>query len=143
MSATFLHFAKARWSFPFDTTRSTGAAIVILASLHIILIIMSRPDEEAQNLTADDFEYRSDEEQDDTSRPARPTRPSPQTFKSQYSIQTSERLKGVANRIIFSRYYILFYFIMMSLSLTTVVLSLVATRTSPSFRGTSLPGSER
>lgn len=92
---------------------------------------MSGRDEEAQGLTADDFEYRSDEEQDETPRAtARPTRPAAQTFKSQYSIQTSERLKGVANRIIFSRYYILFYFIMMSLSLTTVVLSLIATRES-------------
>lgn len=89
---------------------------------------MPGQDLEGQNLTADDFEYHSDEEQDDTTRTARPTRPAPQTFKSQYTIQTSERLKGVANRIIFSRYYILFYFIMMSLSLTTVVLSLIATR---------------
>jgi hypothetical protein len=95
---------------------------------------MSRQDPEAQNLTADDFECRSDEEHDQstaaTSTSTRP-RPPPQTFKSQYTIQTSERLKGVANRIIFSRYYILFYFIMMSLSLTTVVLSLMATRKSP------------
>jgi hypothetical protein len=91
---------------------------------------MSRSDPEAQNLTADDFEYHSDEEQDATDRTSRPNRPAPQTFKSQYTIQTSERLKGVANRIIFSRYYILFYFIMMSLSLTTVVLSLMATRKS-------------
>lgn len=44
-----------------------------------------------------------------------------------YRLPPSEQLRGVANRIIFSRYYILFYFIMMSLSLTTVVLSLVAT----------------
>lgn len=93
---------------------------------------MSRPDVESQGLTADDFEYNSDEEggREDAPRTERPTRPAAQTFKSQYSIQTSERLKGVANRIIFSRYYILFYFIMMSLSLTTVVLSLIATRTS-------------
>lgn len=48
---------------------------------------------------------------------------------SQYHLPPSEQLRGVANRIIFSRYYILFYFIMMSLSLTTVVLSLVATST--------------
>jgi hypothetical protein len=93
-------------------------------------IIMSRSDPEAQNLTVDDFEYHSDEEQNGTDRTPRPNRPAPQTFKSQYTIQTSERLKGVANRIIFSRYYILFYFIMMSLSLTTVVLSLMATRKS-------------
>ena len=90
---------------------------------------MSRQDPEAQNLTADDFEYRSDEDTPTTN--ARPARPAQQAFKSQYTIQTSERLKGVANRIIFSRYYILFYFIMMSLSLTTVVMSLMATRESP------------
>jgi len=95
---------------------------------------MSRQDPEAQNLTADDFEYRSDEDETPTNQPARPARPAPQTFKSQYTIQTSERLKGVANRIIFSRYYILFYFIMMSLSLTTVVLSLMATRESSCYR---------
>jgi len=88
---------------------------------------MSRQDPEAQNLTADDFEYRSDEDTPETNQ-ARPARPAQLAFKSQYTIQTSERLKGVANRIIFSRYYILFYFIMMSLSLTTVVMSLMATR---------------
>ena len=47
---------------------------------------------------------------------------------SQYRIRPSEKFRGVANRIIFSRYYIGFYFIMMSLSLTTVILSLKATR---------------
>ncbi|TXT10679.1 hypothetical protein VHUM_02184 [Vanrija humicola] len=47
--------------------------------------------------------------------------------RSPYHLPASEQLRGVANRIIFSRYYILFYFIMMSLSLTTVVLSLIAT----------------
>jgi hypothetical protein len=100
---------------------------------------MSRQDPEAQNLTADDFEYRSDEDETPTDT-IRPTRPAPQTFKSQYTIQTSERLKGVANRIIFSRYYILFYFIMMSLSLTTVVLSLMATRKPYIGRETELMG---
>lgn len=90
---------------------------------------MSRQDPEAQNLTVDDFEYHSDEDTPTTNQP-RPARPVQQAFKSQYTIQTSERLKGVANRIIFSRYYILFYFIMMSLSLTTVVMSLMATRKS-------------
>lgn len=49
---------------------------------------------------------------------------------SPYRLPRGEQLRGVANRIIFSRYYILFYFIMMSLSLTTVVLSLVATSMS-------------
>lgn len=102
----------------------------LLCISFIYLSKMSRQDVEGQNLTADDFEYHSDEEQEETARITRPTRPTPQTFKSQYTIQTSERLKGVANRIIFSRYYILFYFIMMSLSLTTVVLSLIATRES-------------
>ncbi|ORX34909.1 hypothetical protein BD324DRAFT_633144 [Kockovaella imperatae] len=50
-----------------------------------------------------------------------------QPTRSQYQIQPAEKFKGVANRIIYSRYYIGFYFIMMSLSLTTVVLSLRAT----------------
>lgn len=45
---------------------------------------------------------------------------------SQYRLQRGERLKGVANRIIFSRYYVLFYGVMMVLSLATVVLSLMA-----------------
>jgi hypothetical protein len=101
----------------------------ITAVIATTSIVMSRQDPEAQNLTADDFEYRSDEETP-TASTSRPTRPAQQAFKSQYTIQTSERLKGVANRIIFSRYYILFYFIMMSLSLTTVVMSLMATRKS-------------
>lgn len=48
---------------------------------------------------------------------------------SPYRLPPGEQLRGVANRIIFSRYYILFYFVMMSLSLATVVLSLVATST--------------
>jgi hypothetical protein len=43
-----------------------------------------------------------------------------------YHLPASEQLRGVANRIIFSRYYILFYFVMMSLSATTVVLSLMS-----------------
>ena len=45
---------------------------------------------------------------------------------SQYRLQRGERLRGVANRIIFSRYYVLFYGVMMVLSLATVVLSLMA-----------------
>lgn len=49
---------------------------------------------------------------------------------SPYHLPPGEQLRGLANRIIFSRYYILFYFIMMSLSLTTVILSLVATSMS-------------
>lgn len=45
---------------------------------------------------------------------------------SPYRLARGERLRGVANRIIFSRYYVLFYGVMMVLSLTTVVLSLMA-----------------
>lgn len=52
---------------------------------------------------------------------------SPSTHHSPYRLGAAEQLRGVANRIIFSRYYILFYFVMMSLSLATVILSLVAT----------------
>lgn len=54
------------------------------------------------------------------------------TRSSPYRLATGEQLRGVANRIIFSRYYILFYFIMMVLSLTTVVMSLIATSASAS-----------
>lgn len=38
---------------------------------------------------------------------------------------TSERMRGVANRIMFSRYYIIFYLVMTGLSLGTVILSLL------------------
>lgn len=58
--------------------------------------------------------------------------------RSPYRLPASEQLRGVANRIIFSRYYILFYFVMMTLSLATVVISLIATsesRKSPSLLG--------
>ncbi len=41
-----------------------------------------------------------------------------------YRLSTSERARGLANRILFSRYYIIFYLVMTGLSLATVVLSL-------------------
>ncbi|KAJ9097695.1 hypothetical protein QFC21_004732 [Naganishia friedmannii] len=47
------------------------------------------------------------------------------TYKSIYHLPTSERLRGVANRIMFSRYYIIFYLAMTGLSLGTVILSLM------------------
>lgn len=63
---------------------------------------------------------------------ARPTighgAPPQPSARSQYQVPRSEQLRGVANRIIFSRYYILFYAIMFGLSTGTVVLSLIATR---------------
>lgn len=82
---------------------------------------MSQQDPEAQPLTAEDFEFEQSSSFQDTSRPV-PSR-------SPYHLPASEQLQGVANRIIFSRYYILFYGAMMGLSLATLVLSLVATRT--------------
>lgn len=100
---------------------------------------MSRqPDEERALNAAESYEYASDEEDDrarDTppsnaaSARSIPSRPG-QTFtaRSHYQLSTPEQLKGVANRIIFSRYYVVFYFVMMCLSLGTVVLSLIATR---------------
>lgn len=48
--------------------------------------------------------------------------------RSIYHLPTSEKLRGVANRIIFSRYYVLFYGVMMTLSMVTVVLSLMSRR---------------
>jgi hypothetical protein len=89
---------------------------------------------------ATQYEYSSDDDEEDqqtTSQttPHASTIPSRNallpTRRSPYHLPASEQLRGVANRIIFSRYYILFYFIMMSLSMTTVVISLIATRTSP------------
>ncbi|WVW81471.1 hypothetical protein I302_103465 [Kwoniella bestiolae CBS 10118] len=51
----------------------------------------------------------------------------PSSTRSQYHLPASEQLRGVANRIIFSRYYILFYGAMMGLSFATLVISLIAT----------------
>ena len=51
--------------------------------------------------------------------------PRSSTAKSPYHLPTSERLRGVANRIMFSRYYIIFYLAMTGLSLGTVILSLL------------------
>lgn len=45
--------------------------------------------------------------------------------RSPYRMTTSERMRGVANRIMFSRYYIIFYLVMTGLSLGTVILSLL------------------
>jgi hypothetical protein len=57
---------------------------------------------------------------------ALPTQDTPRTTsKSPYHLPTSERLRGVANRIMFSRYYIIFYLAMTGLSLGTVILSLL------------------
>ena len=96
------------------------------------MIMPSAPDSETAHLTASDFDFHDDEEAELTSAPSRSSRPpiSTQPSRSPYHLPASEQLRGVANRIIFSRYYILFYFVMMSLSLTTVVLSLIATRKS-------------
>ncbi|WVQ85152.1 hypothetical protein IAT38_007317 [Cryptococcus sp. DSM 104549] len=92
-------------------------------------------DPEAQRLAAEDYEFHDDEDDDHdahnaasgsgsgTSHSAFSAMPS----RSQYHLPASEQLRGVANRIIFSRYYILFYGAMMGLSLATLVLSLIAT----------------
>ena len=111
---------------------------------------MSRGDQ--PHIEAESYEYNSDHEES----PSDPLNPSAQSTssggsngydgqsrlggqngqngqrafvsRSHYHLPPGERLRGVANRIIFSRYYILFYFVMMCLSLGTVVISLVATR---------------
>ena len=75
----------------------------------------------AEQLSAEDFEF-------DDETPHRPLAGAPIPSRSPYHLPRSEQLRGVANRIIFSRYYILYYAVMMGLSLTTVVLSLIATR---------------
>ncbi|KLT43179.1 hypothetical protein CC85DRAFT_258946 [Cutaneotrichosporon oleaginosum] len=78
---------------------------------------------EPNNLSSADFDLPNDSPDLNAQRPAwGNTEP-----VSSYRLPASEQLRGVANRIIFSRYYILFYFIMMTLSMATVVLSLIAT----------------
>lgn len=86
---------------------------------------MSRPD---PSITPSSFELPDDIDEDEPTTSflnvnnngnSMPTR-------SPYHLPTSEKLRGVANRIIFSRYYVLFYFVMMSLSMVTVVISLMA-----------------
>jgi hypothetical protein len=52
------------------------------------------------------------------------THSSTTTTRSPYRLTTSERARGLANRILFSRYYIIFYLVMTGLSLATVILSL-------------------
>jgi hypothetical protein len=84
---------------------------------------MSRQ-QSGDNLAAEDFEF---DEERTFIRGTPPLQNAGPATRSPYQVATGEQLRGVANRIIFSRYYILFYFVMMSLSLTTVVLSLIAT----------------
>lgn len=74
----------------------------------------------SDNVDATDFELDNDNANSFNPLLAGPVR-------SQYHLPASEQLRGVANRVIFSKYYLLFYFVMMALSLTTVVLSLIAT----------------
>lgn len=110
--------------------------------------IMPAPrDTEEDSLTAaESFEYNDDEDTEPTHRTstsrrpdAFPDRSTSMPSRSPYHLPTGEMLRGVANRIIFSRYYILFYFVMMSLSLTTVIMSLIATRESRVEFGRSEP----
>jgi hypothetical protein len=82
-------------------------------------IIMADP----SNLTPADFDLHGDSSDVNAPRPAWGN----SEPRSPYRLPASEQLRGVANRIIFSRYYIFFYLIMMTLSLATVVLSLIAT----------------
>jgi hypothetical protein len=138
-SMTYLHL---------DCRLSHPPPIVPLAPLRPMA--QSRNDEEAALSAAEAYEYASGEEDesgDHTPNPLSPTTrllgpaevgaggstgnggpPRHFTSRSHYHVSHGERLRGVANRIIFSRYYVLFYFVMMCLSLGTVVLSLVATR---------------
>ncbi|KAI9633386.1 uncharacterized protein MKK02DRAFT_18347 [Dioszegia hungarica] len=89
---------------------------------------MSRPD---NSLTPASFELPDDIDDEPTTsflsvNNGNPNQPQPS--RSPYHLPTSEKLRGLANRIIFSRYYVLFYFVMMSLSMVTVVMSLMARR---------------
>ena len=90
---------------------------------------------EPSPLPAEEYEYHSDDEAAATPQDENLSIPGSgaPSSRSPYHLPASEQLRGVANRIIFSRYYIFFYLVMMSLSLTTVVLSLIATRGSGEF----------
>lgn len=93
----------------------------------------SNPDMTDTNaLTSSDFELPDETLETTTPRPAWG---GGGDTRSPYRLPASEQLRGVANRIIFSRYYILFYFVMMTLSMATVVLSLIAT-SKPLLRST-------
>ncbi|WWC67111.1 uncharacterized protein I206_101018 [Kwoniella pini CBS 10737] len=85
---------------------------------------MSREEE----ITAEDFEF--DEETHNSSNllnGQNQTNGNMPSTRSQYHLPASEQLRGVANRIIFSRYYIIFYGAMMGLSFATLIISLIAT----------------
>ena len=99
---------------------------------------------EAYDLPSEEEDQVASSQASGSASPAQPdtsttSRPALGPTRSQYQIRSAEKFKGVANRIIFSRYYILFYFVMMSLSLTTVVLSLRATRESGAGRRACQP----
>jgi hypothetical protein len=87
-------------------------------------------DPESQRLAAEEFEFHDDVGDGPISlgnnNHNNGAHSSQTPSRSMYHLPASEQLRGVANRIIFSRYYILFYFVMMSLSATTVVLSLMS-----------------
>ncbi|WWC97292.1 hypothetical protein V866_004171 [Kwoniella sp. B9012] len=76
------------------------------------------------DINPEDFEF---DEETHNSTTLLNTMPTSTSTRSQYHLPASEQLRGVANRIIFSRYYILFYGTMMGLSFATLVISLIAT----------------
>ncbi|WVF66365.1 hypothetical protein IAT40_001105 [Kwoniella sp. CBS 6097] len=98
------------------------------------------PREPESSITASDFELELDHDhEEDENQHGNAHQSSTQSLlssqppanaipaRSQYHLPPSEQLRGVANRIIFSRYYILFYGAMMGLSFATLVISLIAT----------------
>lgn len=91
----------------------------------IPLTIMPRPD---PSITSASFELPEDVDEDEPTTSFLHVNNQPQPSRSPYHLPPGEKLRGVANRIIFSRYYVLFYFVMMSLSMVTVILSLMARR---------------
>ncbi|WWC85510.1 uncharacterized protein L201_000374 [Kwoniella dendrophila CBS 6074] len=79
-----------------------------------------------EQISAEDFEF-DEETHNSSSLMNAQQASSTMGSRSQYHLPASEQLRGVANRIIFSRYYILFYGAMMGLSFATLVISLIAT----------------
>ena len=76
---------------------------------HNLACNMSRPDPEAVALTAEDFEFTDDPTEDQRPLPSNQHGTTTTSSRSPYHLPASEQLRGVANRIIFSRYYIFYY----------------------------------
>jgi len=72
----------------------------------------------------DDDAYHDNDESDPLNGNGDPSRPQPARARSMYALTRQEITRGLANRFVHSRTYIILYLGMAALSVTTVVLSL-------------------